>query len=134
MGRSALRVMSSSTTNRGMLPKPKPARRNACFTQVREAPDVLRMDAIALALGELRAIGQHELHVLLELVLGDDALVPRQGMRRGDDVTMGTSISGSLFMLAGATGNVPITPIWQVPCNTGSMTAPSASTYSRSGV
>jgi len=57
-----------------------------------------------------------------------------KGCAGATTVTMGTSISGSLFMLAGATGNVPITPIWQVPCKTGSMTAPSASTYSRSGV
>jgi hypothetical protein len=37
-------------------------------------------------------------------------------------------------MVSGSTGNEPTMPIWQVPCSTGSITAPCASTNSRSGV
>src|SRR5246127_5789847 len=48
-------------------------------------------------------------------------------------VTSGTSSKNSLCTDSGSTGNEPTMPIWQVPCSTGSMTAPSTSTNSRNG-
>src|SRR5438128_12388370 len=39
-------------------------------------------------------------------------------------VTSGTSSSGSLCIPSGRVGSVPTMPIWQIPCSTGSMTAP----------
>ena len=61
------------------------AQKRVLRAHVRKPPGVLRIDAVVLTLRKVRAIGQHELHVLLEFGFGDDAFVRGQRMHRSDD-------------------------------------------------
>ncbi len=135
MATSVLASRSALTMCSGMCPQPRPARRNDVLrAEIGESPGERREHSVIAAFGQRRPIGQHQLDMLFDSRPREGAALRRQRMRATATVAKECRATARRASLQEPGKRADRARSVQLRSNSGLITPPSASTYSRSDV